>query len=120
MEIKELFIKKETPKKEKYNSVKEEIEALNIQIKERLDDFLNKQRVEKIEESYKIARTEIVIDEIIKESKEKIKKIPIFKAKLLKRLENKIDYLDKEKWILIKKREKLKEEQDILKLATKI
>jgi hypothetical protein len=104
----------------KYNSIQEEIDALNVKIKAKLNDFLNKQRLEKIEESYKLARTEIIIDEIIKETKEIIKKIPVYKSRPLSSLANKIDYFEGEREKLIERRGELKEEQDVLDYATKI
>jgi len=103
-----------------YDNNPEHIAALNIQIRERMNDYLSKQRLEKIEETYRLAKTEIAIDKIIKEAKNTIKKIPIFKARPLSKLERKVDYLEGEKKRLAKKRKKLKEEQDELNLATKI
>lgn len=106
--------------KTEHENVPEEIVALDIKIREKINNHLHKQRLDKIEESYRIAKTEIAIDEIIKGAKRAIKKIPVFKARPLEKLANKIDYLKREKKKLITRRKKLKEEQDTLSLATKI
>lgn len=115
-----ISINKEDLTKTDYDSIPEDIAVLSIKIREKINNHLSKQRLEKIEEAYKLAKTEIAIDEIIKETKDTIKKIPIFKARPLSKLEKKVDYLEGEKKRINKKRKKLKEEQDTLSLATKI